>query len=72
MFIGILFLPHKTVEESEPDIINAEKQLLSQWPAYQKSIDFRTLASKFDFDDLLRVVRVNSELNNLLLMIGLK
>lgn len=50
---------------------SVQRQLRSRWPDYQKPVDARTLASRFSFNDLLRVARIDVELKSLLAMIGL-
>ena len=58
-------------EHLQPSSTNAHSLLRKKWPAYQKPADARTLDSKFSLDDLLRVARVDSELRNLLMIVGL-
>lgn len=58
-------------ENLQPNVTMAHKQLFKQWPRYEKPIDARMLSLKFKLDDVLRVARVDSDLNNLLSIVGL-
>lgn len=49
----------------------AHSQLCQAWPGYQKPADARMIAAKFSLYDLLRVAKVDSELNAFLSLIGL-
>ena len=59
-------------ERLQPNIASVQKQLRTAWSGYQKPVNAQMLASKFSLDDLLRVARVDVELNILLSMVGLK
>jgi len=50
---------------------SALSRLRRVWPDYQKPANARMLASKFCLDDLLRVAKLDSELNLLLSTLGL-
>ena len=58
-------------ESLRPDAANVLRQLRGAWPNYEKPADARTLAGKFRLNDLLRVAKVDSELNTFLSIIGL-
>lgn len=58
-------------ESLQPDRANVQALLHNVWPNYKKPADARTLAGKFTLADLLRVAKVDSELNKLLSIIGL-
>ncbi len=58
-------------ERLQPAGAKAHSQLCQAWRGYQKPTDARTLAAKFSLDDLLRVAKMDSELNTLLSTIGL-
>lgn len=55
----------------KPDAANVKSQLLKSWQEYKKPIDAQTLDNKFEFDDLLRVAKIDPELKKLLSIIGL-
>ena len=67
---GLLFRMLPGNERLQPSSVKAQKQLCSIWPDYQKPVDAQTLDKKFKLSDLLRVAKVDLELNALLLMIG--
>ncbi len=69
---GLLLRLMPGKESLQPDRANVQAQLRNVWPNYKKPADARTLADRFTFADLLRVAKVDSELNNLLIIIGLK
>lgn len=54
------------------DINNIGRQLRRHWPNYKKSIDTYALSSKLSLNDLLRVAQLDSNLNDLLSIVGLK
>jgi hypothetical protein len=58
-------------ETLRPDRSNVQALLRSVWPNYRKPADARTLSEKFTLADLLRVAREDSDLRNLLEIIGL-
>jgi hypothetical protein len=52
-------------------VSSASQQLVSAWPNYRKPVDARTLGSKYSLDDLKRVARIETDLHELLRVIGL-
>ncbi len=68
---GLLLRLMPGKESLQPDRANVQAQLRNAWPNYKKPADARTLAEKFTLADLLRVARVDSDLNKLLSAIGL-
>lgn len=58
--------------KTNPQATNAHKLLLKHWPDYRKPPDFRLLSQKFNINDIRRTATVDSDLNNLLSIIGLK
>lgn len=68
---GLLLRMHLGKENLKPSSSNVQKQLRSLWPDYHKPVDARTLASKFSLNDLLRLAKADSEIKNLLSIIGL-
>jgi hypothetical protein len=69
---GLLWRMLPNNEQLQPSSTKAHSQLCQSWPDYQKPADTRTLAGKFSSGDLFRVAKVDSELNALLLIIGLQ
>mgnify|MGYP006421417495 CR=1 FL=1 len=69
---GLLFRMLPRNENKQPSVLHAHKQLLKEWPNYQKPADFYKLRQKFNLNDLLRVAKFDKELSNLLTIIGLK
>lgn len=69
---GLLLRMMPGKQHLKPNSINTQKQLYAIWPDYQKPVDAQALASKFGLADLLRVAYIDSELSNLLFIIGLK
>lgn len=69
---GLLLRLMPGKESLQPDRANVQALLKSAWSSYKKPADARTLAGKFTLSDLLRVAKIDSELNNLLIMVGLK
>ncbi len=57
-------------ENKQMDAARAHKALKKEWPEYYKPADFYTLSSKFKLADLLRVAKVDKDLNMLLWLIG--
>jgi hypothetical protein len=68
---GLLFRMMPGMEREIPDAASAETKLKSQWPNYQKPVNAHTLGRQFSLDDLLRVARVDPDLETLLKRIGL-
>jgi hypothetical protein len=68
---GLLLRMMPGKENLQPHASTVQKILRKNWPDYQKPIDTGTLSSKFSLDDLLRAAHVDSELKNLLSIIGL-
>jgi hypothetical protein len=69
---GLLLRLMPGKESLQPDRVNVQAQLRNVWPNYKKPADARTLTGRFTLSDLLRVAKVDSELNNLLTIVGLK
>ena len=59
-------------ENLRPDSLAIDKQLHLVWSNYKKPADKQTLASKFSFEDLLRVANLDEDLKNVLTIIGLE
>jgi hypothetical protein len=59
------------MEHEIPDAASAETKLKSRWPNYQKPINAQALSRQFSHEDLLRVARVDPDLEILLTRIGL-
>lgn len=68
---GLLLRLMPGKESSQPVGSNVQALLRGVWPNYKKPADARTLAGKFTLADLLRVAKMDSELNILLSIIGL-
>ncbi len=68
---GLLLRLMPGKENLQPVGSNVQAQLRSVWPSYKKPADTRTLAGKFTLADLLRVAKIDSELNTMLSIIGL-
>ncbi len=68
---GILLRMLPNNEQLHPSAAKTHSQLCQVWSNYQKPADARMLAAKFSLNDLLRVAKVDLELNTLLSMIGL-
>ncbi|MCL5260804.1 MAG: hypothetical protein M1561_03880 [Gammaproteobacteria bacterium] len=69
---GLLWRMLPDNENRRPDIRNVHRDLVKQWPEYKKPVDFYVLSKKFKLDDLLRVAKFDSEINNLLSTIGFR
>lgn len=67
---GVLFRMFLGNEGLRPTATKVNGLLRKAWPDYEKPADARTLATKFTLHDLLRVAKVDSELNVLLSLIG--
>jgi hypothetical protein len=59
------------MEREIPDAASAEVRLKRWWPNYHKPVNAHALARQFSLDDLLRVAKVDSDLEALLKGIGL-
>jgi hypothetical protein len=68
---GLLFRMLPGNEKLTPNASSVHKQLTKEWQTYNKPADCRTLMSKFSFDDLQRIARVDNHLRKLLIKIGL-
>lgn len=68
---GVLLRMFPGNERLRPIATKTHTQLRQVWPNYDKPADARTLSTKFTLNDLLRVAKVDAELNVLLSMIGL-
>lgn len=68
---GILLRMLPNNECLQPIGTKTHSQLCQAWPDYQKPADARSLAAKFSLNDLIRVAKVDEELNIFLCMIGL-
>ena len=68
---GLLLRMMSGMEHEIPDAASAETRLRSRWPDYQKPVNAHALGRRFSLEDLLRVARVDSDLETLLKMIGL-
>lgn len=69
---GLFLRMFKGNERLQPDAARVKKELPKFWrDYYQNKIDADVLASKFLLADLLRVAKVDSDLNRLLSIIGL-
>lgn len=69
---GLLLRMMPGKETLRPHAAYVQKELRSLWPEYRKPVDTRRLAARFSIEDLLRVARIDMELNSLLALIGLK
>ena len=69
---GLLLRMMPDMEHEIPDAASAEAKLKSRWENYQKPVNAHTLDRQFVLDDLLRVAKVDSDLEKLLKRIGLK
>lgn len=67
---GILFRMLPGNESKQIDAAVAQRALKKAWPDYKKPSDFYSLASKYELEDLLRVAKIDKDLNELLLLIG--
>lgn len=68
---GLLLRLMPGKENLQPDRTNVQALLKSVWPNYRKPADTRTLTGKFTLTDLLRVAKIDFELNTMLSIIGL-
>ena len=68
---GLLLRMLPGMEREIPDAASAEAKLKSRWPSYQKPVNANALGRKFSLEDLLRVARVDPDLESLLKKIGL-
>lgn len=68
---GILLRMISGNERSKPNAANVQKSLRSVWSDYKKPVDAQTLATKFLLEDLIRLAHFDTELKELLSMIGL-
>jgi hypothetical protein len=59
------------MERQIPDPASAHTKLKSRWPNYQKPMNAHGLGRQFSLNDLLRVARVDPDLEALLKKIGL-
>lgn len=57
-------------ENLKPTSTAAHGLLLKNWKDYHKPANAHMLLNKFSLDDLLRVAKVDEELNRLLTIIG--
>jgi hypothetical protein len=69
---GLLWRMIPGNENKTPPVTNAHKLLLKHLPDYRKPPDFHWLDQKFSLNDIRRTATVDSDLNNLLSIIGLK
>jgi hypothetical protein len=69
---GLLVRLTEGNENLKPSPPTVQKLLSKVWPKYEKPADARTLADKFTLADLLRVAKVDQELNVLLSIIGFR
>ena len=58
------------MERENPDAASAETKLTRLWPSYRKPMSAQELVRKFLLDDLLRVARLDQDLQTLLKKIG--
>ncbi len=70
-FVAVEFRMMTGMEREIPDTASAETKLKSRWPNYQKPVNAFALGRRFSLDDLLRVARVDADLETLLKKIGL-
>lgn len=68
---GLLLRMLPNNERLKPSADRAHGQLCQAWAGYKKPADARTLGAKFILDDLIRVAKLDSELNEFLSIIGL-
>jgi hypothetical protein len=68
---GLLFRMLPGMERENPDAASVATRLKSRWPNYQKPMNARELDRKFSLADLLRVAKVDPDLETLLKRIGL-
>jgi len=68
---GLLLRMMPGMECETPDAASAETKLRRLWPSYRKPMNARELGRQFSLDDLLRVAKVDHDLQSLLKAIGL-
>jgi hypothetical protein len=67
---GLLFRMMPGMERETPDAASVAAKLKSRWPIYEKPMNAHALGRRFSLDDLLRVAKVDSDLQTLLKRIG--
>ena len=68
---GLLLRMMPGMEREIPDAASAGTKLKSRWQNYQKPMNAHALGRQFSLNDLLRVARADSDLENFLKKIGL-
>ena len=68
---GLLYRMIPGKERDVPTGTLAASKLKAGWPTYQKPSNAHVLSGRFSFDDLLRLAKVDADLENLLTQIGL-
>ena len=68
---GLLLRMMPGMEREIPDAASSETKLKKRWPNYQKPVNAHALGRQFSVDDLMRIARVDPDLENLLRQIGL-
>jgi hypothetical protein len=68
---GLLFRMMPGMEHEIPEVASADTKLKSRWPNYRKPENAHVLGRQFSLDDLLRVARVDPDLEIFLKKIGL-
>jgi hypothetical protein len=68
---GLLLRLMPGMEHDIANAASAETKLRNRWPSYRKPMSAQELGRKFSLDDLLRVARLDQDLQTLLKKIGL-
>ena len=68
---GLLLRMMRGIEREIVDAKSAKAKLKSRWPSYEKPMNAHALGRQFSLDDLLRVAKVDTDLETLLRKIGL-
>jgi hypothetical protein len=68
---GLLYRMMPDKERDVPTAATAVAKLRTGWPTYQKPSNADMIDGHYSLDDLLRVARVDTDLGNLLMRIGL-
>ena len=68
---GFLLRMMPGMEREISEAASSETKLRNRWPNYEKPVNAHALGRQFSIDDLVRVARVDPDLENLLKQIGL-
>jgi hypothetical protein len=68
---GLLLRMMRGMEHQIPEAASAAAKLRSRWANYQKPVNAHALGRQYSLDDLLRVARLDSDLETFLKSIGL-